>query len=69
MGTGMMQPEQEEGRKKKVEEGDRKRDKWEGRLVVPRVQVEESQDWIVGMLLRTKQVRGIPVFWGSSRLD
>lgn len=35
---------------------DLKVEKWSGRVVVPGVNVEESKDWIVGMLLRTKQV-------------
>lgn len=43
--------------RKTGEAKDRKRDKWEGSAVAPAVEVEESKDWIVGMLLRTKQVR------------
>lgn len=35
---------------------DKKKEKWDNVVVVPRVNVEESRDWIVGMLLRTKQV-------------
>jgi hypothetical protein len=36
---------------------DELRKKWESSTVVPSVAVEENRDWIVGMLLRTKQVR------------
>lgn len=36
------------------------RDKWERSTVVPAVAVEEGRDWIVGMLLRTKQVAPFP---------
>ncbi|GAA5968994.1 hypothetical protein JCM3765_002277 [Sporobolomyces pararoseus] len=41
--------------KRKREERDTKRDKWAGVSIVPREPVEESKDWIVGLLLRTKQ--------------
>jgi hypothetical protein len=36
---------------------DVRREKWDGLVVVPQVPVEESRDWLVGTLLRTKQVR------------
>lgn len=36
---------------------DVKRERWEGAVVVPAREVEESKEWIVGLLLRTKQVR------------
>lgn len=42
--------------KRRKEERDVKRDKWAGVSIVPREPVEESKDWIVGLLLRTKQV-------------
>ncbi|GAA5996791.1 hypothetical protein JCM5350_007791 [Sporobolomyces pararoseus] len=41
--------------KRKKEERDTKRDKWAGVSIVPSEPVEESKDWIVGLLLRTKQ--------------
>ncbi|GAA6008110.1 hypothetical protein JCM11491_001889 [Sporobolomyces phaffii] len=41
--------------KRRREERDTKRDKWAGVSIVPRDPVEESKDWIVGLLLRTKQ--------------
>ncbi|GAA5899879.1 uncharacterized protein JCM6883_006021 [Sporobolomyces salmoneus] len=41
--------------KRRKEERDVKRDKWAGVSIVPREPVEESKDWIVGLLLRTKQ--------------
>ncbi|KAK4048115.1 hypothetical protein OIV83_004985 [Microbotryomycetes sp. JL201] len=34
---------------------DPKKEKWSGSVVVPAVPVEEQKDWLVGMLLRTKQ--------------
>lgn len=49
----------EQERRKEDRGRDEKRERWEGSLVVPAVQVEEQQDWIVGMLLRTKQVRSL----------
>jgi len=42
--------------KRRKEERDTKRDRWAGVSIVPREPVEESKDWIVGLLLRTKQV-------------
>ena len=39
------------------ESADPKRDKWDSLAVVPAHRVDESKDWIVGTLLRTKQVR------------
>lgn len=36
---------------------DLKKARLEGAVVVPAIAVEEGKDWIVGMLLRTKQVR------------
>lgn len=43
---------------KRGEEGrDKKKEIWDGSVVVPAEPVEESKDWLVGMLLRTKQVR------------
>lgn len=41
---------------KRGETPDLKKHKWESLLVAPRQEVEESKDWLVGMLLRTKQV-------------
>lgn len=40
---------------------DPKRDKWDSLAVVPAHRVDEAKDWIIGTLLRTKQVcpRGI----------
>jgi len=35
---------------------DLKRERWEQSTVAPREPIEESKDWLVGMLLRTKQV-------------
>lgn len=35
---------------------DVKRERWEESTVAPREPIEESKDWLVGMLLRTKQV-------------
>ncbi|GAA6009628.1 hypothetical protein JCM10207_004131 [Rhodosporidiobolus poonsookiae] len=44
------------GRKRRRErERDPKRERWESVSVVPREEVDEANDWIVGMLLRTKQ--------------
>ncbi|KAM0790984.1 hypothetical protein ACM66B_004284 [Microbotryomycetes sp. NB124-2] len=34
---------------------DSKKEKWSASIVVPAVPVEEQKDWLVGMLLRTKQ--------------
>jgi hypothetical protein len=48
-------PQESTGKRRK-EERDVKRDKWAGVSIVPREPVEESKDWIVGLLLRTKQV-------------
>ena len=48
---------QESGKRRPKEERDNKRDKWSSSVVVPKESVEESKDWIVGLLLRTKQVR------------
>lgn len=36
--------------------GDKRKEGWEANVVVPGVVVDESRDWLVGMLLRTKQV-------------
>ncbi|GAA5939223.1 uncharacterized protein JCM15063_004458 [Sporobolomyces koalae] len=41
--------------KRRQVERDTKRDKWGSVAIVPREPVEESRDWIVGLLLRTKQ--------------
>lgn len=35
---------------------DLKRERWEQSTVAPREQIQDSKDWLVGMLLRTKQV-------------
>lgn len=35
---------------------DSKRDKWDALAVVPATRIDEARDWIVGTLLRTKQV-------------
>ncbi|GAA5853128.1 hypothetical protein JCM8547_000210 [Rhodosporidiobolus lusitaniae] len=44
------------GRRRKRDDGrDAKREKWESVAVVPAVEVDEAKDWMVGMLLRTKQ--------------
>ncbi len=42
---------------------DVKRDKWEQSTVAPRETIEENKDWLVGMLLRTKQVSGRTWGW------
>ncbi|GAA5900059.1 hypothetical protein JCM6882_002602 [Rhodosporidiobolus microsporus] len=51
--------EREEGaaarRKRKDRDRDVKRERWEAVSVVPAVEVDEGRDWMVGMLLRTKQ--------------
>ena len=49
--------QQAQQRRKEDRGRDAKREKWEGSLVVPAEEVAESRDWVVGMLLRTKQVR------------
>lgn len=36
--------------------GDKRKEGWEANVVVPGVVVDESRDWLIGMLLRTKQV-------------
>ncbi|GAA5909669.1 hypothetical protein JCM8208_003842 [Rhodotorula glutinis] len=44
------------GRRRRAErDRDLKREKWDSLAVVPTDKVDESRDWIVGMLLRTKQ--------------
>ncbi|GJN93205.1 hypothetical protein Rhopal_006252-T1 [Rhodotorula paludigena] len=44
------------GRRRRAErERDHKREKWDALSVVPAEKVDEAKDWIVGMLLRTKQ--------------
>lgn len=48
-------------RRKEDRNRDLKRERWSASLVVPAEQVEESKDWLVGMLLRTKQVRPFPL--------
>lgn len=58
----------EQERRKEDRGRDEKRERWEGSLVVPAVQVEEQQDWIVGMLLRTKQVRLVSLSRSPVRL-
>ncbi|GAA5826629.1 hypothetical protein JCM11251_002826 [Rhodosporidiobolus azoricus] len=55
-----MEKEREEGggatrRKRKDRDRDLKRERWESVSVVPAVEVDEGRDWMVGMLLRTKQ--------------
>lgn len=50
-----------QGRRRRAErDRDLKRDKWDSLAVVPAGKVDEANDWIVGMLLRTKQVRPLP---------
>lgn len=44
-------------KRRRIEEKDLKRDKWSSTVIVPRNSVDESKDWIVGLLLRTKQVK------------
>lgn len=44
---------------------DLKRDKWEQSTVAPRETIEENKDWLVGMLLRTKQVSGRRQGWNE----
>lgn len=46
----------EKERKGKERGRDPRRERWDASVVVPAVEVEENKDWIVGMLLRTKQV-------------
>lgn len=54
---------------KRGEEGrDKKREVWDGAVVVPASELEEAKDWIVGVLLRTKQVRAISC-WQSAGAD
>ncbi|GAA5972957.1 hypothetical protein JCM11641_000338 [Rhodosporidiobolus odoratus] len=43
-------------RKRKDKDRDLKRERWEAVSVVPAVPVDEGKDWLVGMLLRTKQI-------------
>ncbi|BGP27270.1 hypothetical protein JCM10295v2_006234 [Rhodotorula toruloides] len=44
------------GRKRRAErDRDIKRERWESVSVVPAEKVDEAKDWLVGMLLRTKQ--------------
>ncbi|KAL8292752.1 hypothetical protein RQP46_001364 [Phenoliferia psychrophenolica] len=51
---------------KKGEEGiDRKKDVWDSAVVVPGEQVEEAKDWIVGVLLRTKQTPAVEAHLAS----
>lgn len=47
----------EKERKGKDKGRDPKKEKWSASAVAPAIQVEADRDWIVGMLLRTKQVR------------
>ncbi|BGP19561.1 hypothetical protein JCM10213_000161 [Rhodosporidiobolus nylandii] len=53
--------EREEGaqagsrRNRKDKDRDLKRERWDAVSVVPAVEVDEAKDWLVGMLLRTKQ--------------
>ncbi|GAA5853551.1 hypothetical protein JCM9279_001311 [Rhodotorula babjevae] len=42
-------------RRRQDRDRDLKREKWDALAVVPTDKVDESRDWIVGMLLRTKQ--------------
>lgn len=49
------------GRRRRAErDRDLKRERWESVSVVPAEKVDEAKDWLVGMLLRTKQVRPCP---------
>ncbi|BGP43003.1 hypothetical protein JCM10450v2_007122 [Rhodotorula kratochvilovae] len=44
------------GRRRRAErDRDLKREKWDSLSIVPAEKVDEAKDWIVGMLLRTKQ--------------
>ncbi|GAA6052947.1 hypothetical protein JCM3770_006748 [Rhodotorula araucariae] len=44
------------GRRRRAErDRDMKREKWDSLSIVPADKVDEAKDWIVGMLLRTKQ--------------
>ncbi|GAA5866771.1 hypothetical protein JCM1840_004261 [Sporobolomyces johnsonii] len=42
-------------RRRRKDDTDARRDKWDSLSVVPAVEVDEAKDWLVGMLLRTKQ--------------
>ncbi|GAA5962987.1 hypothetical protein JCM21900_004333 [Sporobolomyces salmonicolor] len=42
-------------RRRRKDERDARREKWDSLSVVPAVEVDEAKDWLVGMLLRTKQ--------------
>lgn len=48
------------------ESADPKRDKWDSLAVVPAHRVDEAKDWIIGTLLRTKQVRALRSFSSHS---
>ncbi|BGP03078.1 LigA [Rhodotorula toruloides ATCC 204091] len=55
------------GRKRRAErDRDVKRERWESVSVVPAEKVDEAKDWLVGMLLRTKQTPDVEASQAST---